>query len=84
MRTIGKLGIQPQVSQTAEGRTSSLTESVMTPSEKDELLRTVSCQGKEYSQGQTDPHLVISRKIRREYLVSMVKVCSPRTLRRGI
>ena len=41
----------------------------MTPSEKEELLRTISCQGKEYSQCQTDPHLVICRKIRREYLV---------------
>ena len=60
------------------------TESVMTPSEKEELLHTVSCQGKEYSQGQTDPHLIIRRKNRREYLVGMVKLCSPRTLRRGI
>ena len=48
----------------------------MTPSEKEELLRTVGCQGKEYSQGQTDPHLVISKEIRREYLVSMVNPCS--------
>ena len=55
----------------------------MTPLEKEELLRTVSCQGKEYSQGQTGPHLVIRRKIRREYLVSIVKLCSPPTLRRG-
>ena len=61
-----------------------LTKSVMTPSEKEEVLGTVSCQGKEYSQGQMDLHLVISRKIRREYLVSMVKLGSPRTLRRGI
>ena len=56
----------------------------MTPSEKEELLRTISCQGKEYSQGQMDPHLVIRRKIRREYLVSMVELSSPRTLRHGI
>ena len=56
----------------------------MTPSETEELLRTVSCEGKEYSQGETDPHLVIRRKIMSEYLVSMVKLCSPRTLRRGI
>ena len=59
-----------------------LLKSVMSPSEKEELLRTGSCQGKEYSQGQTDLHLVIHRKFRREYLVSMVKLCSLRTLRR--
>ena len=43
-KTIGELNVRPQEkSSTAERSTQSLTGGGMTPSEKEELLRTVSC-----------------------------------------
>ena len=40
----------------------------MTPSEKEELLGTVSCQGKEYSQGQEFSHCTLTSGNQREIL----------------
>src|ERR1700760_378255 len=58
-KTISELDARPQKkSITAERRTQSLTRGGMTPSEKEELLRTVSCYGEEYSQVQECSHFI--------------------------
>ena len=68
-KTIGELNVRPQEKVYYSRKEDAISYwGGMTPSEKEELLRTVSCYGKEYSQGQECSHFTLTSGNRWEIL----------------